>query len=299
MVDNILLKKLSKPEKPAWVIAAEAATITGIIGDADKPKLSASGDARSRTLEQDKRHKRRKCWCGKRLKKGRCPKHAGFTCKDCEEPRRPIKWISRIYKKLNKYSHSRWKYIYTSRCKQCNRKKSRRARADKAFDRIQNKMIDAPGLKTWFITLTRPNICGVEIESPAIMGADKDLWVEDFHRFRRRKIWKENFAGGYWFYEVTTHKAGEKIFSKKGEYIRTAEENEINGHLHIVANADRRIPMKELAASWGNRVDFRQPRHPGDVRNYLRGYLTKCDTSGVNMRPFGNIHRKMSGADHK
>ena len=50
--------------------------------------------------------------------------------------------------------------------------------------------------------------------------------------------------------------------------------------------------MKEITAQWGDRVDYRQPKHEYDVMRYLRGYLVKCSTDGVNMRPFGDIHRR-------
>lgn len=80
-------------------------------------------------------------------------------------------------------------------------------------------------------------------------------------------------------------------FAKDGTFIREAQNYEMNGHLHILATSDGRIPMKEIAAQWGHRVDFRQPKKANDVLRYLRGYLVKCNTEGVNMRPFGDIHR--------
>ncbi len=276
MVDNNLAVLLTNEEKPAWVIQAENTV------------------ARSRTLEQGKRltpKSRKKCWCGKPLKRGRCRTHAGFTCINCPRPKHTRSYWDRLYRKFNKYVRTVKTSHYTERCPECNRKKSRHKRANKAFDKIQSKVLDGPGLKTWFITLTKPNIVGVEIMSPSIMGADKDLWIEDFHRFRRRKIWKETFSGGYWFYEVTTHSPGDKVFSKDGKYIRTVQENELNGHLHIVANGDRWIDMKGIAKAWDGRVDFKKPRYPSDVKNYLKGYLTKCETKGINMRPFGDIHQ--------
>jgi hypothetical protein len=143
----------------------------------------------------------------------------------------------------------------------------------------------------WFITLTRPNVTGV----PAldhVQEIDRDMWIKDFKRFRRTKIWKDTFSGGYWFYEFTSHNQGDKIFAKDGTFIREVQDHEINGHLHILATSEGRIPMKELAAQWGDRVDFRQPQCSTDVMRYLRGYLVKCSTKGVNMRPFGDIHRR-------
>ena len=147
------------------------------------------------------------------------------------------------------------------------------------------------GMDIWFITLTRPNITGV----PAldhVQEIDRDMWIKDFKRFRRTKIWKETFSGGYWFYEFTSHNQGDKIFAKDGTFIREVQDHEINGHLHILATSDGRIPMKELAAQWGDRVDFRKPKRQTDVMRYLRGYLVKCGTQGVNMRPFGDIHKR-------
>ncbi len=154
------------------------------------------------------------------------------------------------------------------------------------------KKIHDRGMDIWFITLTKPNITGLPGESPFVQELDREQWIADFKRFRRTKIWKENFAGGYWFYEFTSHKPGDKIFAKDGTFIRQAQDHEINGHLHILATADGRIPMKEIAAQWGNRVDFRQPKKANDVLRYLRGYLVKCELDGINMRPFGDIHRR-------
>lgn len=280
--DNILLEKLTKQpqpnEIPPWVEAAIAIRDIGML------------DAHSHTLEQDKRHKPRKCWCGKKRRHGRCKKHAGFTCELCPEPRRSNKWQQRMYAKFNKYLRTSWIYRYTERCRSCNAKYSRYKTAKKAFKKIHEQTVHQPGLFTWFITLTRENITGIDVDSPSLLQADKELWIQDFHKFRRRKAWKETFTGGYWFYEITKNYQGDKVFSKSGEYIRTAEENELNGHLHILANAEGRIPMKDLHHSWGARTDFRKPKSEGDILRYLRGYLTKCSDSGVNMRPFGNIH---------
>lgn len=264
--------------EPAW--ATNAQTVIN----------NARSDVHSRTLEQDKPPHR--CWCGKRKRKGRCKKHAGFTCSSCLEPRRPIHWKSRVYKKLNKYIGTFWHSIYTDRCKSCNNKKRRNVTSRKAFHRIHQQTVNQPGLFTWFITLTKPNIVGVDVDAPSILAADKDLWIEDFHRFRRRQVWKQTFTGGYWFYEVTTRQANEKVFSKSGEYLRTTQEPEINGHLHILANAEGRIPMKELAQAWGSRADFRKPKSPNQIVYYLKGYLNKCSTDGVSMRPFGDIHQR-------
>ena len=107
-------------------------------------------------------------------------------------------------------------------------------------------------------------------------------------------VLRETFAGGYWFYEFTSHNQGDKIFAKDGTFIREVQDHEINGHLHILATSEGRIPMKEIAAQWGNRVDFRRPKRQTDVMRYLRGYLVKCGTQGVNMRPFGDIHSHSS-----
>ena len=123
------------------------------------------------------------------------------------------------------------------------------------------------------------------------------MWIKDFKRFRRTKIWKDTFSGGYWFYEFTSHNQGDKIFAKDGTFIREVQDHEINGHLHILATSEGRIPMKELAAQWGDRVDFRQPKRHQDVMRYLRGYLIKCGTQGVNMRPFGDIHKRSGASD--
>ena len=150
------------------------------------------------------------------------------------------------------------------------------------------------GMDIWFITLSRPNITGVPPYG-GVIELDRSLWIKDFKKFRRRKIWQETFAGGYWFYEFTSHAPGDKIFSSDGTFIRQVTESELNGHLHILATAEGRIPMKELASAWGDRVDFRKPEKPNDVLRYLRGYLLKCELQGINMRPFGDIHRAARG----
>ncbi len=232
-------------------------------------------NVRSHTLEQDK---------------------AGFTCSNCPNPRAAYRTNAWTGEETSLRSALLWRWIswethFAVRCKTCNTKYSRWKRAKKAMRKITDR-----GMDIWFITLTRPNITGV----PAldhVQEIDRDMWIKDFKKFRRTKIWKENFAGGYWFYEFTSHVPGDKIFAKghltgKPMFIREVTDHEINGHLHILATSEGRIPMKELAAQWGDRVDFRRPKRQTDVMRYLRGYLVKCGTQGVNMRPFGDIHRR-------
>ncbi len=232
-------------------------------------------NVRSRILEQDK---------------------AGFTCKECPEPHRAHRrnrWWPYNTAALHDpilWTWISWETRYTERCKPCNRKYARWQRSLRAFKRITDR-----ALPIWFITLTRPNITGIDASSPFVQQADREMWIEDFKKFRRRKIWKDTFAGGYWFYEYTSHAPGDKIFSKDGTFIRQVSEGELNGHLHILATAEDRIPMKALRAAWGDRVDFSQPKKPKDVHRYLRGYLTKCNLEGINMRPFGDIHRPARG----
>ena len=276
-IDTLVGTKLTEPigstdstvKLPPWAEAGSVAITRS------KPRVKVLQwlratllNVRSRTLEQDK---------------------AGFTCKECPNPlprhrvdahsgRKLMQWI--LGKELS------WETVYTDRCKTCNTKYSRYKRAKKAMQKIHDR-----GMDIWFITLTRPNITGV----PAlehVQEIDRDMWIKDFKKFRRTKIWKETFAGGYWFYEFTSHVPGDKIFAKDGTFIREVQDHEINGHLHILATSEGRIPMKELAAQWGDRVDFRRPKRQTDVMRYLRGYLVKCGTQGVNMRPFGDIHRR-------
>ena len=186
---------------------------------------------------------------------------------------------------------------FPRRCKTCNGKHARYKRARKAMEKITGRLQVQPGLKCWFVTLTRPNTifgAGETVD----LEADKADWISEFKRFRRRKIWKETFAGGYWFYEYTMHAPGDKIFDRKGRFVREVKDFELNGHVHILATAEGRIPMKEIARDWDGRVDFRsRDQKTGrlidekTIIRYLRGYLTKTASSGVNMRPFGDIHR--------
>ena len=235
----------------------------------------AISNVRSRTLEQDK---------------------AGFTCQACPNPMRSYRrnsWTGKetSYRSALLWRWIEWETIYPERCKTCNTKYSRWKRAKRAMQKIHDR-----GMDIWFITLSRPNITGVP-PYDGVIELDRELWIKDFKRFRRMKIWKETFAGGYWFYEFTSHAPEDKIFTKDGTFIRQTTEHEINGHLHILATSEGRIPMKELAAQWGDRVDFRQPKRDTDVMRYLRGYLVKCSTDGVNMRPFGDIHKRCRGQD--
>lgn len=233
------------------------------------------GNVRSRTLEQDK---------------------AGFTCSDCPNPRAAYRSNDWTGEETSFRSALLWRWVswethFAERCKTCNTKYSRWKRARRAMQKITDR-----GMDIWFITLTRPNYQGI----PAlehVQEIDRDMWIKDFKRFRRTKIWKDTFSGGYWFYEFTSHNQGDKIFAKDGTFIREVQDHEINGHLHILATSEGRIPMKELAAQWGDRVDFRQPKRQTDVMRYLRGYLVKCGTQGVNMRPFGDIHRSKATSE--
>ena len=266
----------SNYQKPPWAEAGSVAI------SRPKPGVKvlqwlrhAASYVRSRTLEQDK--------------------NAGFTCARCPNPRKTYhthwftgeesgpRWY--ILKQLFVPEWIPWVTYYPERCKECNTKYSRWKRAKRAMQKIHDR-----GMDIWFITLTRPNITGVP-PYPGVIEKDRELWIKDFKKFRRTKIWKETFADGYWFYEFTSNDPGDKIFAK-GTFIRQVPDFEINGHLHILATSEGRIPMKELAAQWGDRVDFRQPKRDTDVMRYLRGYLVKCSTDGVNMRPFGDIHRR-------
>jgi len=281
--DTLVGTKLTEPigstdstvKLPPWAEAGSDAI------SRDKPKEKTLQwlrhtrlNVRSRILEQDK---------------------AGFTCSKCPNSAKIYHTRWSTGEVCGHKDEIRWGWMlplgggwdttYPERCKTCNTKYSRWKRARKAMQKIHDR-----GMDIWFITLTRPNITGV----PAldhVQEIDRDMWIKDFKKFRRTKIWKEHFAGGYWFYEFTSHSQGDKIFAKDGTFIREVQDHEINGHLHILATSDGRIPMKELAAQWGDRVDFRKPKRQTDVMRYLRGYLVKCGTQGVNMRPFGDIHR--------
>jgi len=277
--DTLVGTKLTEPigssnstnNNPPWAEAGSVAITR------PKPKVkvlqwlrNVISNVRSRILEQDK---------------------AGFTCSDCPNPRRPYRTNDWTGEETSFRSQLLWRWVnwethFTVRCKPCNAKYSRWQRAKRAMQKITNR-----GMKIWFITLTRPNITGVPA-LPYVQEIDRDMWIKDFKRFRRTKIWKETFAGGYWFYEFTSHVPGDKIFAKDGTFIREVQDHELNGHLHILATSEGRIPMKEIAAQWGNRVDMVEPKRQEDVMRYLRGYLVKCGTQGINMRPFGDIHRR-------
>ena len=285
-LDTLLGSKLTVPigtveptdncsdQKPPWAEAGSVAISRPRPGVTVLQWLRhAVHNVRSRTLEQDKTN------------------FAGFTCKACPQPRRSFRknyWTGEetSYRSLLLWKWIEWSSIYPERCKECNTKYSRWKRAKRAMQKIHDR-----GMDIWFITLSRPNITGVP-PYDGVIELDRELWIKDFKKFRRTKIWKDTFAGGYWFYEFTSHAPEDKIFAKDGTFIRQTTDHEINGHLHLLATTDGRIPMKELAAQWGDRVDFRQPKHDKDVMRYLRGYLVKCSTDGVNMRPFGDIHRR-------
>ncbi len=224
----------------------------------------------------------------------KCKEHFAFVCDECTQKG----WMRFAFMDQNNapvgspgVSMAVRKNYFPIRCKSCNGTYRRYKRARKAMQKLHDR-----GMPIWFITLTRPNITGIDANSPFVQTADREMWVADFKKFRRRKIWKDTFAGGYWFYEFTTHAPGDKIFSKDGTFIRQVTEHEMNGHLHILATAEDRIPMKELRAAWGDRVDFSKPEKPNDVLRYLRGYLTKCDLAGINMRPFGDIHQSQQSS---
>ena len=271
----------SSYQKPPWAEAGSVAI------SRPKPGVTilqwlrhAATNVRSRILEQDKTN------------------FAGFTCKACPERKRPYRrndWTGKetSYRSKLLWQWIEWQTIYTERCKECNKQYSRWQRAKRAMQKIHDR-----GMDIWFITLSRPNITGVP-PYDGVIELDRELWIKDFKKFRRTKIWKDTFAGGYWFYEFTSHAPEDKIFAKDGTFIRQTTDHEINGHLHILATAEHRIPMSVIAAQWGDRVDFRQPKASNDVMRYLRGYLVKCSTDGVNMRPFGDIHRRKGTGENR
>ncbi len=231
--------------------------------------------------------------------------HFGFTCSKCiQRGRRELVKqsfpFSSMFPDYRPWDRERYwdKRINTQylpvRCKSCNTKHARYKRARRAMEKIFRKL--AGNQRCWFITLTRENRI-FEAGDVVDLEKDREQWIADFKQFRNRKAWKNTFAGGYWFYEYTLHYPGEKIFDRKGCFVRECKNFELNGHLHILATASPRIPMKQLAESWGGRIDMRKndrksgfPLTEEVVLRYLRGYLTKTDMPGaVNMRPFGNM----------
>ena len=235
-----------------------------------------------------------------------------FTCKNCGNRGNRVLWMNRseLFGGTGKSGlhflseGTRLKQALPVRCRSCNTNHARYKRARRAMEKITDDIHQRPGLQAWFVTLTKPNVI-YEPGEVVDIEADKEHWIAEFRRFRQRKIWKETFAGGYWFYEYTVHSPGDKIFDKRGCFIRECKTFELNGHLHILTTAESRIPMKELASGWDGRIDMRyKDKKTGRrideavIMRYLRGYLTKSSSDGVNMRPFGDIHRKhCNGSD--
>ncbi len=300
--DTLLVKKITEPigspkstdkssyQKPAWAEAASA-SITR-----KEPTVLILQWIRDRVVRLTTRVPFNKV-------RG-IPNHRfGFTCKECIHRgwrgphQRHWPWASLTTPdgEMVKDGGVRVQHMPV-RCKKCNTKHTRYKRARRGMEKITRDLKARPGLKCWFITLTKPNIifqAGETIDTEA----DKADWIASFKKLRRRKAWKETFAGGYWFYEYTLHQPGDKIFDKKGNFVRACKDFELNGHLHVLATAESRIPMKELAADWDGRADFRRrdrktnrPIDEQTILRYLRGYLTKSASSGVCMRPFGDIH---------
>ena len=225
----------------------------------------------------------------------------GFVCLECISRGNRIQWEKRPTSKGGDgTSNASWTSILEQavprRCRKCNTKHGRYKRASRAMKKIFRSLVG--NQVCWFVTLTKPNRI-FQAGDTIDLEADKADWIAEFRRFRQRKVWKDTFAGGYWFYEYTVHAPGDKIYDKKNRFIRQCKDFELNGHLHILATSSPRIPMKKLATNWDGRADFRRkdertgrPLTEGVVLRYLRGYLTKTDMPGaVNMRPFGNIHR--------
>lgn len=220
----------------------------------------------------------------------------GFTCKECPNRGRPS-LVRRRWPFSRDYDGTINTIYLPIRCRSCNTKHARYKRARKAMQKIfqshQGNQV------CWFVTLTKPNRI-FQAGDTIDLEADKADWIAEFRRFRQRKVWKDTFAGGYWFYEYTVHAPGDKIFDKKNRFIRQCKDFELNGHLHILASSSPRIPMRELAAGWDGRMDMRRrdertgrPLTEEIVLRYLRGYLTKTDMpNAINMRPFGDIHRR-------
>jgi len=230
--------------------------------------------------------------------------HFGFTCTTCRKRGNPLMWSRRpVVKGGDGTSNLSWPAMMTQalpdRCRVCNTKHARYKRARKAMLKIFHFL--AGNQVCWFITLTRENRI-YKAGDVVDLDQDKEQWVADFKRFRNRKIWKDTFPGGYWFYEYTVHHPGEKIFNKKGNWIRECKNFELNGHLHILAIGPKHIPMKQLATSWDGRIDMRRkdertglPLTEDIVLRYLRGYLTKTDMPGtVNIRPFGHMVKSIN-----
>lgn len=234
----------------------------------------------------------------------------GFTCTACPRRGNKLMWDMRAEKlggdgtSVFLSEGTRIKQALPIRCRECNTKHARYKRARRGMEKITRELQTRPGLKAWFVTLTKPNRIFEPGETVDLTG-DKEQWIQEFRKFRQRTIWKETFSGGYWFYEYTVHAPGDKIFDKRGCFVRECKSFELNGHLHILTTAESKIPMRELAADWDGRIDFRyrdkktnQKIDESTIMRYLRGYLTKSTSSGVNMRPFGDIHRTNTSNEH-
>lgn len=266
--------------KPEWVVSAESSIVK-------KSELKL-------TILQWVRDRVRKIVT--RIPSNKIRHGFGFTCSKCIS--RGIKGPHISKWPFTLIPDGRIKtYHLPVRCRECNTQHARYKRAGKAMRKITRQCQERPGLQAWFVTLTKPNVIyqageTVDIES------DRQNWVKEFKKFRERKIWKETFSGGYWFYEYTLHSPGDKIFDKKGNFIRECKTFEMNGHIHIIATGERRIPMKAIAKSWDGRIDMRKrdrrtnrPIDEKTIIRYLRGYLVKSASNGINMRPFGDIHK--------
>lgn len=217
--DNILVQEISSDPIGSETQADNCSYTTPAWAEAAQGRIRKTTTRRGTVLE----------WLGHALRQmlvhipyNKVKSHFGFTCESCKARGNPLMWLGRPVSKggdgtSNLSWHSMMIQALPDRCRACNTKHARYKRARKAMLKIFTWL--SGDQRCWFITLTKTNVI---YEAGDVVDLDKDRkqWVADFKRFRNRKVWKETFAGGYWFYEYTVHAPGDKIFDRKGNWIR-------------------------------------------------------------------------------
>jgi hypothetical protein len=145
------------------------------------------------------------------------------------------------------------------------------------------------------ITIGRP---GVKLHQAddieEIISSYRNSMIIEFHKFRKRSIWKNSVDGGMWFFEATINLQDNGMVK-------------INPHLHIVLLCSKMLPVKDMNdyLAGTNKINLGKihvsvPRWPNgqikickptDAINYCINYMkTDQQIDGRNRGTFGSMY---------
>lgn len=192
--------------------------------------------------------------------------NAGFTCKDCPNPRRPYQTVGEpIYTGKNARRVEPPVWVYTKRCTDCERGIKRwlngRSMAERAI-RVATTLPEAK--RVAMVTLTAPNYPQDLSEAEAIRTFKKEV-----ANWRRTQGVLKHSAGGIDYYEVTTN----------------PKDGSRNAHCHGLWVMTSWYDQKQMTQDWARgHVWIEEIKNPRRAAYYCTSYGSKDPVSGVRTK---------------